>query len=318
MPHSSTRGLGARAIVALALTLGVLATGVGVAGADQHHHSSWSHDSSASTAVAGKVTSASTSSITITERSGTSATFSIDSTTTVTVGSAASSSTALATGEHVVIVPSATTSGLAASIKICPERVSGVVKSVAGNDITVTVSNGLTESVVVGSSTTYSKGGASASLTDVVAGTKICATGLVDTSANALDAQSVRIAAPHVDQAWVFGKVAAVSGNDISVALRNGLTLSVVVSAATTYTNDGAAGTLADVTAGVFVRAAGTVDTTANALDATSVSIGAGGKDSQMSHGLGAKFFGSGHGGSGFSMGGGFSSHDNHHGGHWR
>ena len=94
----------------------------------------------------------------------------------------------------------------------------------------------------------------------------------MDTTANALDALSVR-SRPHVHQSWVFGKVAAVSGNDISVTLRNGLTLSVVVSATTTYTNDGAAATLADVTVGIFVRAAGTVDTTANALDATSVSI---------------------------------------------
>ncbi len=317
MQHTTTRRFVARAGVALALTFGVLATGVGVAGADQHHHSSWSHDSSAWTGVAGTVTAASTTSVTITERDGTSATFSIDATTVVTEGSTAATAAALAAGEHVKIVASTTTTGLAASIKICLERVSGTVKTVSGNDITVTARNGLTESIVVGSSTTYSKGGASASLTDVVAGTKICATGLVDTTANALDALSVHIAAPHVAQAWVIGKVATVSGNNVSVALRNGLTLSVVVSSTTTYTVNGAAGTLADVTAGTFIRAAGTVDTTANALDATSVWIGVNGKGPEMSLGLGAKISGSDHG-FGFSLGGGFARHGGHHGGHWR
>jgi hypothetical protein len=313
MQHTPTRRFLGRAGVALALTFGVLATGVGVAGADQHHHSSWSHASSASTTVAGTVTAASTTSITITERGGASATFSVGATTVVTEGSTAATAAALATGEHVQIVPSTTTTGLATSIRIFLENVSGVVKSVSGNDITVTVRNGLTESVVVGSSTTYSKGGASASFTDVVAGTKISAMGLVDTTANALDALSVRIAAPRVAQAWVIGKVATVSGNDISVALRNGLTLSVVVGSSTTYMFNGAAGTLADVTTGAVVRAAGTVDTTANALDATSVSIGVNGKGQEMSLGLGAKLTASGHG-AGFSLGGGFSRHGGHHG----
>ena len=123
----------------------------------------------------------------------------------------------------------------------------------------------------------------------------------------------MRIAAPRVAQAWVIGKVATVSGNDISVALRNGLTLSVVVGSSTTYTFNGAAGTLADVTKGAVVRAAGTVDTTANALDATSVSIGVNGKGQVMSLGLGAKLTASGHG-AGFSLGGGFSRHGGHHG----
>jgi hypothetical protein len=139
----------------------------------------------------------------------------------------------------------------------------------------------------------------------------------VNTSANVLDAVTVKIAAPRVKQAWVVGKVATVSGDNISVALRNGLTLSVVVSSTTTYTMNGAAATLADVTVGVFVRAAGSVNTTANALDATSVSIGGGsGHDTSMSSGISAHLFGHGAGAPGSGLG--FADHHRGFGGRRR
>lgn len=305
MHLTSTRKMASRAGVALALTFGVLATGAGVAGASDHHHSSWSHDSGSSSDVSGVVNTASSTSITITERSGTTATFTIGSTTTITEGSTTVTAGALAANEHVVIVPSTTTAGQAASIKIRLSHLEGKVSSVSGNTITITGRDGLTESVVVGTTTTYTKGGATASLADVVTGVKIDATGVVNPTATALNALTVKISAPEVKQAYVEGKVAAVSGNNISVALPNGLTLLVVVSSTTTYTLNGATGALSDVVVGVYVRAAGTVDTTANALDAASVRIGGHSQGQDTSFGLTAHLSGS-------ALGAGFGS-NNHH-----
>lgn len=309
MQSTSLRRIGLRAGAALALSLGAVAGVAGAAGASGHHHSWGHHDSGA---VAGAVTAASPTSITITERSGTSATFTIDSTTKVTEGSAVATAAALATGERVVITPSTTTASLAASIAIRLSRVEGKVSAVNGNTISVTVEDGLSQSVVVSSTTAFTKGGASATLADVVVGSKIEASGVVNTGANALEALSVRISAPRVNQAWVVGKVAAVNGNNISVALRNGLTLLVVVSSTTTYTLNGASATLANVTVGVYVRAAGTVDTTANALDASSVRIGGDGAGHDASAGLSAEFTLGGGVGAGF----GFGGHDARRGGH--
>jgi len=290
MFRTSTGKYVARGGVALALTLGVMATGVSVAGASDHHHSSWSHDSGASTGVAGTVTAASTTSITVLGRSGTSTTFSIDATTTVTEGSTAAAA-ALMVGERVLVIPSTTTTGLAASIKIRLSRVNGKVSAISGNTITVAVRDGLTVTVDVSSATKYSMGGASSTLASVTVGSKICASGVVNTTANALDALTVKIAS-NVKQAWVFGKVSAVSGNNITVTMFFGLGVTVTVSSTTTYTKAGATATLADVTVGSFVLASGTVDTTANALDATSVRIGSGDFHGESSMSTGAHLFG--------------------------
>jgi hypothetical protein len=103
--------------------------------------------------------------------------------------------------------------------------------------------------------------------------------------------------------------VSAVSGNNISVTVRNGLSQTVVVSGATTYTKGGASASLTDVTVGVYIEAGGTVNTTANALDASTVRIGVGGgaAEDSSSQGIGANLFGVGPGaGSGGQHGGQF------------
>ncbi|MDE3064956.1 MAG: hypothetical protein KGJ36_04720, partial [Acidobacteriota bacterium] len=283
--------------------LGLTVASVGVATASDHR--ARSHDASV-WAVRGVVTAASTTSITITRHDGTPATFSIDSTTTVSEGATTVTPAALMTGERVLVVPSATTSGLAARIRIGLTEVRGQVSAVSGNSITVTTHHGFSVSVLAGSTTTFTLGGAAATLADVKVGAFLSATGVVDTSANVIDALKVRIAST-TPRAWVVGKVTGVSGNTITVALRSGLSVSVVVSSSTTFSKGGSAATISDVTVGAYIEAVGTVDTTANALDATTVRIGAGDGDSDdASMGLGATLFTSG---LGTQFSGQFSSH---------
>jgi len=277
--YRTTKGkFAARAGVALALSLGVLAASASVASAETND----------SGRVWGTVSAASTTSITVTNRVGVSSTFAITSTTTVLEGWTAATAAALMTGEHVTVLPTTPTSGVAARIRIFLSSVQGRVSAVSGDNITLTKHDGLAVSVVASSATTFTLGDASATLSDVTVGSWIRARGVVDTSANALDALHIHIALAG-RAAYVVGTVSAVSGDDITVTLHNGLKVSVVASSATTFTKGGKVVTIADVTVGVHVVAVGTVDTTANALDAMRIRIGDGDGDADdLGLGVGA------------------------------
>ncbi len=275
MTQSTLKGRVARSITAAALGLGVLTIGAGVAGADGHHRDGGGWGGRGSGATCGIASGVSSTSITVTPHDGTAATFAIGSSTTVSEGSTAATAAALANGQRVCVEPSTSSATTAGAIRIILSAVRGRVTAVSGNTITVQGRNLLTESVLVGSATTYTKGGVSATLADVTVGEKICATGLVDTTNNVLDALTVKISSG-VRTAYVVGQVASVSGNNVTVALFDGLDVTVTVSSTTVYRMGGQTATLSDVTAGEWIVAAGTVDTTANALDAVSVWIGSG------------------------------------------
>jgi Domain of unknown function (DUF5666) len=268
MYGTNKRKVAARAGAALALSIGVLAASVSVASAETND----------SGRVWGTVSAASATSITVTNRVGVSSTFSITTTTKVLEGWTTVTTAALMTGEHVTVLPTSEASGVAARIRIFLSAVQGRVSAVSGDNITLTKHDGLALSVVASSATTFTLGDASATLSDVTVGSWIRARGVVDTSANALDPLHIHIAMAG-RAAYVIGTVSAVSGEDITLTLPNGLKVSVVANGATTFTKGGKAATLADVIVGARIEAIGTVDTTANALDATRVRIGDGDGD---------------------------------------
>lgn len=274
MARHTFTGRIARSVTAGALALGVLALGAGVAGASEHPHdgggSAWQ-----SGATCGIASGVSSTSITVTPYNGTAVTFAIGGSTAVTEGSTTASATALENGQRVCVEPSSTSATTAGTIRIALSQVSGTVTVVSGNTITVRVRNGLTQNVVVGTATTYTKGGATSSLIGVTVGERICATGVVDTTNNVLDALRVAISSG-VRTSFVVGKVAGVSGDTVTVTLFDGLDVTVTVSTTTTYREGGQPASLTDVTTGEWIVAAGTVDTTANALDAVTVWIGKG------------------------------------------
>ncbi len=273
MTQSTLSGRVARSITAAALALGVLVLGAGAAGASEHHHDGGGWGGRGSGGTCGVASGVSATSITVTSHDGTATTFAIATSTTVSEGSTAATAAALANGERVCVQPSSTSATTAGAIWIILSKIHGTVTAVSGNTITVQGHDQLTQGVVVSSTTTYTKGGASATLADVTVGEKICATGLVDSTNNVLDALSVKISSG-VRTSYVIGKVAVVTGNNVSVTLFNGLNVTVTVSSTTTYRMGGQSATLSNVTAGEWIVAAGTVDTTANALDAVSVWIG--------------------------------------------
>jgi hypothetical protein len=77
----------------------------------------------------------------------------------------------------------------------------------------------------------------------------------------------------NIVQATLAGRVTAVVGNLITITGGQGFARTVQVSTNTTYTEDGAAATLADVTVGSNIVAVGSINADLTMLDATSVAI---------------------------------------------
>lgn len=190
----------------------VLAGGIGVASASTHPSrpvsppaARGSKDNGATPAApmpsrgplgtVGDVTALSSTSITLATPTG-STTYSITNSTTVTDQRRGATSAVLSLGENVRVVPSASDSDVAASITIVPATIGGRVSAVNGDTITVTGPDGSSSTIEVNDETTFSKSGASASLTDVSVGSFIFATGTFGSSPTSLDAATVGIGRP--------------------------------------------------------------------------------------------------------------------------
>jgi hypothetical protein len=207
--------------VSVVVALGALATGVGIAGASTHTvaKASGAATSSVTTSLShpgdrqargsgmlggpgmmrglgGLVTAVTSSSITVQDLKGASATYAIDSATTVLKDRQSATAADLAVGEHVRIIASSSSATTAAGVDIELARVAGQVVSVSGSSITVSDRDGFYRTVAVSGSTTYSKSGVSAALSDVTTGSFIMAEGTVDSNHTTLDASAVGIGLP--------------------------------------------------------------------------------------------------------------------------
>lgn len=108
----------------------------------------------------------------------------------------------------------------------------GNVTKVSGNTITVqSPRDNTTQTIVVSSSTQYTRAGSSASLSDVQVGSMIAAEGTVS-SDKSLAAARVEIEVPHVG-----GQIISISGSDITLRDREGGTVTVHTTASTKFTS---------------------------------------------------------------------------------
>ena len=218
MYRNSKNKLVKRIGVSTVVATGILATGVGIAGASgrsahevsgaktststvplAHTSAEGSRSSSAPgmmRGLGGSITALSASSITVQDGRGTSSSYTIDSSTKVTKDRMAATYADLAVGEHVRIIASTTSPTTAAGVEIELARVAGQVVSVSANSITVSDRDGFYRTISVGSSTSYTKSGASAALSDVATGSFVMAEGTVDANHTTLDASSVGIGLP--------------------------------------------------------------------------------------------------------------------------
>jgi hypothetical protein len=143
----------------------------------------------------GVVSAVTATSITVTSPSGTATTYTITSSTTVTKDRASATIADLAVGDDVHIMLSSSSSSTATRIDIVQPSVAGKVSAVSGDTITITGPNATSQTVIVSSTTTYTKDGASATLADVTVGSSIFAEGSFasSSSTSTLDATSVGI-----------------------------------------------------------------------------------------------------------------------------
>ena len=126
----------------------------------------------------------------------TTSTYAITSSTTFSEGPTTVTASALAIGQHVGIQLLTSDDTTAASIDIQLPALFGSVTSVSGDTVVITDLEGFSRTIVVDSSTTYTKSGATSSLSDVVVGSDIVAEGTVDTNGTSLDATNVVIGLP--------------------------------------------------------------------------------------------------------------------------
>jgi hypothetical protein len=145
------------------------------------------------------------------------------------------------------------------------DAVRGIVTADTNTSVTVQSRNDTLTTFTLTSTTTFSEGSKTLSASDLAVGERIS----IKTSSSApTTALSIKI-----DLADVAGKVTAVSGNSITVSNDQGSSQTVVVTASTTYSQDGASAVLADVVVGSKIRAQGTLSSNQMTLNAISVEI---------------------------------------------
>ncbi|MEI6701559.1 MAG: DUF5666 domain-containing protein [Actinomycetota bacterium] len=185
----------------------------------------------------------------------------------------------------------------------------GVITAINGSTLTVSGPDGRSISIVLTSTTTVSRDGATATQASLAVGDHINVRpdmASLPATRPATPPTSLNASAIDVRSPGIGGKVVSVdtsgSTSTIVVADKQGFYRTMLTNAATTYENNGATGSLADVTVGKLVRGLGAVDANHTTLDASSIVVGQP-KAPTMSGGMPG---GEGPGGPGFGGPGGF------------
>ena len=131
------------------------------------------------------------------------------------------------------------------------------VTAITGSNLSLATPDGWKRTIAVTADTKISKGGQPIALADIKVGDAIRFTQKRNADG------TYAITSIVVPTARTGGEVTAVSGDKITVKLRNGSTQVITVTSSTVYTLGRASGTKADVKVGVDIVAAGTLDGTA-------------------------------------------------------
>jgi Domain of unknown function (DUF5666) len=233
-----------RSLTTVALGAALTVTSAGLASASVHHDSGSGRGNCASgrlspfdyahAGVGGYVTAASLTSVTVDSWNGTSTTFPISPTATYTEGGAPTTASSLVVGDRVQLQVSPSAPTTVTSINIELAFLFGTVTSVSGNTILIRDPQGFTRTILVGSATTYSQNGGTGSLSDIVTGSKILASGTVDTNGTSLDAVSIKIGSVGSTQI-IRGSVTAFSASSVTVQGKGGTPTVFTLTTGTTF-----------------------------------------------------------------------------------
>lgn len=180
------------------------------------------------------VSSVSGSDIVAKDENGASVTIHTSSSTTIERAGTKISLSALTSGTAIDVRGARNSDGTitATDVSVALPVYAGVVTKISGNTITITSPrDNTTQTISVSSSTTYTRAGVSASLSDVAVGSEIAAEGTVN-SDKSLAAARVDIDVPHVE-----GQIVSVSGSDIILRDPFGGTLTVHTTSSTKATS---------------------------------------------------------------------------------
>ena len=218
----------------------------------------------------GQVTAISGSTITLQDHQGTAHTIKTTSSTRFTLAGQSASLSDVKTGEQISAEGTLNSDGslTAETVQIELPGYRGQVTAISGSTITVQ-DRGDTRTIETTSSTTFTRGGQSASLSDIKVGDQIAAEGTLN-SDGSLTARVVQIELPHVD-----GQITKISGTIITVQQRNGTTYTIKVNSSTTFTDSQTQGklSLSDLKVGEEIHAEGTQNSDGS-LEASSVVVG--------------------------------------------
>jgi hypothetical protein len=241
--HPSKKVL-CRSVTTLALGMALVVGSAGLASASMHHDSGTGRGNCASGRLSpfdyshdgqgGYVTAASSTSITVDSWNGTSNTYPISPTATYTEGGAPASASSLVVGDRVQLQISTSAPATVTAINIELAFLFGTVTSVSGNSILIRDPQGFTRTILVGGATTYTGG----DLGDIVAGSKIVASGTVDPNGTTLDALTIKIGSVGSTQN-IRGVVTAFSSSSVTVQSSGGASPTVFTLTTSTTFKDG-------------------------------------------------------------------------------
>ncbi len=222
-------GLVGRSVIALALGAALTVGGASLASASSFHSRGGNCASARVSAfdyagggTGGYVSAVSPGvSVTVESWNGTTTTYTLTSTTTYTEGTTTVGSTALVQGDRVEIGVSSSSPTTATSVTIELAELFGTVSTVSGGTITIKDPQGFTRTIVTGSATTYSQGGATSSLSAVVQGAKIIAEGTIDANGTSLDALSIDIGTSG-QMDFDYGTITALTSSSVTIQAKDG------------------------------------------------------------------------------------------------
>lgn len=209
----------------------------------------------------GTVTALGASTITVSSQLGGSLTVTTSDSTSYSEGGKTVARSALAVGERVRFIAEAapkpagastSTAEVVSAVTIVLPEASGKVVSVSGSKVVVSTQDGLNVTVDTSPATTYQESGQTVPASDLQPGSYVFATGSLAADHTQIDATRIEIVL-----ASLAGRVTAVSGNTISIALFGGTTESVTTGTGTVFRDQGGKTTIASVAKGDFVLVSG-------------------------------------------------------------
>jgi hypothetical protein len=272
--HTKKMKVVGRSVSALAIgmTLTVGSASLASASGDHHHDNNGDVSSGkmssfdyANLGLGGYVTAVTPTSVTVLTWNGTTTTFTLNGTTVYTEGKLPSTITSLVVGDRVNVQTSSTDPTIATAVNIELAELFGTVTAVSGNTITITDPQGFSRTILVGTATTYTVGGAPGTLTNVTVGTKIVAQGTIDTNKTTLDALTIKIGSAGTMDNF-HGVVTAFTPTSVTVLGKGSTTPTVfTLTTTTTYKDDGETLSAADLAIGskVGIEVSSAASTTA-------------------------------------------------------